>query len=224
MTFAKLSNEHFTPNQSINDALNEMIGGFPEPSRSRMRRKILHDIEALHRHQTDDADAAARHTFREFIVGWQLFQRGFNLEYDHEIGDQTPDWCDEPKKLAVEVFTCERGGTSDVVKRLVSGVSDKVGKYGRTIAANDLHFVVGVHGDFYSGLDDIDAEDAAANGRLFGAGPDLSGVIFFAETTVIPVPKADGTRGRKQLYRFRYFPNPGATRPIDLTDACSKCS
>lgn len=41
--------EFFTPNQSINDSLNEILAGFPEPSRSRMRRKIRHDIAALHK-------------------------------------------------------------------------------------------------------------------------------------------------------------------------------
>ena len=36
--------EDFTPNRSINASLNEMLAGFPEPSPSRMRRKILNDI------------------------------------------------------------------------------------------------------------------------------------------------------------------------------------
>jgi hypothetical protein len=212
--------EHFTDNQSINDDLNEILAAFPELSRSRMRRKIREDIATLRKLGTDDAEAQTRHTFREFLVGWQFFQRGYDLEYNRNIGGQTPDWCDESEKLVIEVFTCERGGTSDVVKRVVDCVRDKVGKYGRMVAAESLHFVVAIHGDFLSLLDDFDCQTAAKDGRLFGEEHDLSGVVFFAETNVVLVPRRDGSKRKKQLYRFRYFPNPLAACPIDLTEVC----
>jgi hypothetical protein len=215
--------EHFTSNRSINNALNEMLAAFPEPSPARMRKKLRQNNAILREQATPEADANARHTFREFVPAWQLFNFGFNLEYERPIAPQkTPDWFDETNRFVLEVFTCERGGNqTNVEKRVSDTISGKVCKYREAVVARSLHFVVGVHGDFHSNFDQIDCQDAALNGSLFSGDPDLSGVIFFAETKVVEIPQPDGTRERKQLYGFTYFANPIAARPIDLSDTCN---
>jgi hypothetical protein len=213
--------EQFTPNQSINDDLNEMLAVFPEPSQSRMRRKIRIDVAALLKLGTDDADAQARHTFREFLVAWQLNRCGFGLEYDQKIGHQTPDWHDHANNLVVEVFTCERGGNPNLQRRVADTITEKVNKYGQLVAANGLHFVVATHGDFISGFDLEDLRQAVKDRQLFVEHPDLSGLLYFAETKVQNIRRANGSIRRKQLYRFTYLPNPQAARPIDLSAACS---
>jgi hypothetical protein len=149
-----ITEEFFTPNQSINDSLNEMLAGFPEPSCSRMRRKIQRDIAALHKHRTSETERQCLHTFREFIAGWELFQHGYDVEYEKPLGTQTPDWVDETNKLVMEVFSFERHS----VKVAADRISEKVARYGQAVAANSLHLVVAMHGTFDSFFDDIDCE------------------------------------------------------------------
>jgi hypothetical protein len=216
--------EHFAGNRSINDSLNELLACSPEPSRSRMRKKIRQDIAALHKHRTAQSEEHAFHTFREFLVGWKLNQNGFALEYSKKVGGQTPDWFDESNGLILEVFTVEsRGNPANATKRAVDGVAEKVGRYRNLVLAQSHQFVVGIHGDFDGNFDQIDCEDVAVSGRLFGQAPELSGVVFFEATNVAFKRLPDGSLKKRQIYTYTYFPNPVAARPIDLTEACRAC-
>src|SRR5208283_4502416 len=88
-------NEQFAGNKNINAEIHEILGEFPEPTRSRMRKQILQDRDALKSQGTPQADENARHTLREFIVARCLNRNGFNLEYAEKLAEQTPDWYDE---------------------------------------------------------------------------------------------------------------------------------
>ena len=114
--------------------------------------------------------------------------------------------------------TCERGGTSDPVKRVAGRIREKATKYAEAIEERGLQFVVGIHGDFISCFDRDDCERAIRDGSLFDQHPELSGIIFFVEGPIEIVQQADGSKRRKQLYQFPYFANPNAIRKIDLTD------
>jgi hypothetical protein len=229
--------EQFAGNRSINDQINEILNGFTEPSRSRMRKEIRNAAKALHKHGTTQTEEQAFHKFREFLIGSQLNRNGFALEYSKSIGGQTPDWFDESANLVMDVFTIDSSGTADPTKRAVDSVAGKVSKYHKMINANSHHFVVGIHGAWgrtFDGdgihcawgnetFDQVDCEDVAVSGRLFGQAPELSGVIFFEATKVAFKRLADGTLKKKQVYAYTYFPNPNAARTIDLTEACRAC-
>jgi len=129
-------------------------------------------------------------------------------EYSPTFNGQTPDWYDDKEKLVVEVFTCERGGTSHPVQRVAKKITEKVAKYRQLIAARSLRYIVAVHGDFICGFDKEDCEDAIKAGNLFTDNLDLGGILFFGETHLIRVKREDGTTRRKQVYGFKYFERP----------------
>ncbi len=209
--------EQFAGNSAVNADIHNILSSFPEPSRSRMRKKIRQDKAALDRLGTDQADESARHTFREFLVARQLNSTGFCLEYNKSVNGQTPDWYDEQNKTVLEVFTCERGGSSSPVQRVATRLAEKATKYRALVRDKSLHFVIAVHGDFLTAFDAHDCEEAIADDRLFDRHPEVSGVIWFGETTVVREKQTDGSMAWKQLYGYSYFANTNATRRIDLS-------
>ncbi len=206
--------EILSPNQSINEDLHEMLGAFPEPSRSRMLKKIRHDRDTALNNPTENTDSNARHTFREFLVAYELLKYGLLLEYSRNLSGQTPDWYADKEKILLEVFTCERGGTSNLVRRVIDGIAEKTSKYRSLIESNSLHFLVGIHGDIFSGFDSHCCEDVMSDGNHNNL---LTGIIFFSETFVDKTILPDGSIRRKQRYSFRFFPNHSAARPFDLS-------
>lgn len=209
--------EHFAGNSAINAEIHNILSSFPEPSRSRMRKKIRQAKATLDRLGTDQADESARHTFREFLIARQFNSAGFCLEYDKSVNAQTPDWYDEKNRIVLEVFTCERGGSSSPVKRVATRLAEKATKYRTLVRTKSLHFVIAVHGDFAIAFDADDCKEAIAYDRLFERYPEVSGVILFGETNVVQVKRTDGSMARKQLYGYSYFANKNATRKIDLS-------
>jgi len=97
-------------------------------------------------------------------------------------------------------------------------LDEKVTKYSAAINSQSLHFVVAVHGDYLilPNYDEEDCKQSITDGRLFERYPELSGVIFFAETHARRIKQVDGSSRSKQLYGYWYFPNPDATRKLDL--------
>jgi hypothetical protein len=209
--------EQFAGNSAINAEIHNILSSFPEPSRSRMRKKIRQNKATSDRLGTDQADESARHTFREFLVAQRLNSTGFCLEYEKSVNGQTPDWYDEQNRIVLEVFTCERGGRSSPVQRVATRLAEKATRYRALVRDKSLHFVIAVHGDFLSAFDADDCEQAIADDRLFERHPEVSGVIWFGETKVVRVKQTDGSMARKQLYGYSYFANTNATRKIDLS-------
>lgn len=203
----KLVFSHFADNPNLHREIRSLLASFDEPSRSRMRAKIRHDRAAARDQGTEQADANARHTHHEFVLGRQLQRRGWRPEYNRKIDGKTPDWYDERARLILDVFTCERGGTTAPAGRVVARIAGKIRKYAQTARDHGLCFVVAVYGDRLSGLTAGDCERAIHEGRLFADHPDLSGVIFFT---------ADDTNIDGNAYAYTYFSNPTADRKIVL--------
>ena len=212
--------EQFAPNPDFDADIHQVLAdpNFSEASRQRMRKKIRDARDASLKHGTAQADADARHIFREFLPAKELNGHGFHLEYSENIDGRTPDWYDRDNNLLLEVFTCERGGTSDPVQRVASTIVKKVEKYRGVVENALLFFVVAVYGDFLIPFIDEDCRQAIDEGHLFDRHTELSGVIFFAESNFRNIQPIDGPSKlrRKQMYQFTYFDNPNATRKINL--------
>jgi hypothetical protein len=209
-------NEVFAGNSSINAAIHEMLVCFPEPSRSRMRTKIRQDARALRKQGTDQADEAARHTFREFVVAHRLNENGFRLEYNKKVERQTPDWFDEQSKLLLEVFTCERSGKCPAGQRIATTIATKATKYRELVHDKNLCYVVAVYCDFFICYFADDFADTIRENTIFETYPHVSGLVFFTDGDVYRVVQPDGSIGLKQDYRFTYFGNPTALMKIEL--------
>ena len=208
--------EQFAGNSSINATLHEILADFKDPSRARMLKAVRHARKSVRKHGTAEEDAKARHVFREFLVAHRLNCNGMALEYSRKVNNQTPDWYDESNHLLLEVFTCERGGTSDPVKRVAETIAEKVDRYSTLASVLAACLVVAVHGDFESLFESDDCEKAISDHKLFQTHDELSGVIYFAETSIERIRLADGSFGSRQLYGYDYFENATASRKIDL--------
>lgn len=211
--------EQFAGNPSINTDLHEILERTSEPSRSRMLKKLREHMRALEKYGSENVDEGARHMFRELLVGDKLNRAGYRLEFSPNIEGKTPDWYDEGSHLIIEVFTCERGGVSELEKRVAQSIEEKVTKYQKIIGTHSVSFVVAVHGDFVACLDFEDCEYLIADHHLFDRFPALSGVIYFSENGCKSVTGADGSTRRKQLYSYRFIANPSAERAIDLSES-----
>jgi hypothetical protein len=184
----------FSPNSAIDDAIKELLPNFSLGSQRRMQKAILHAKESAEKHRDENTDAAARHIFREFIPAAFLNQNGFAFEYEVRLIGRTPDWLDDSAKLMLESYTYERGGTSGLLERLTSSVTEKCTKYKDIIAANSFRFMVAVYLDFLTGISlDECREDVESFRSLFDTNNALWALLLFTETYA---------RGRTQYYGF----------------------
>ena len=175
----------FASNSAIDADIKRMLPYFSAESQGRMRKAILDAKKAVERHRDENADAGARHIFREFIPAAILNQNGFAFEYAKPIQGKTPDWLDATAGLMLESYTYERGGSSRFIDRVTSSVSSKCAKYNDIVAAKSLRFVVAVYLDFLTGmtLDDV-REDSELFRSVFDANDFLWALLFFTETQV----------------------------------------
>ena len=184
----------FSPNSAIDTAISEMLPDFSAESQGRMRRAILNAKKSAETHRDENADAGARHVFREFIPASILNQNGFALEYEKPILGRTPDWLDETARLMMESYTYERGGSSSFLDRITASVPDKCNQYKGIIATNSLRFMVAVYLDFFTGMSLEECrEDPELFRSVFDANPSLWAILFYTETHFI---------GSKQHYGF----------------------
>ena len=184
----------FSPNSAIDAAIKELLPNFSLGSQRRMKKAILNAKKSAEKHRDENTDAAARHIFREFIPVSILNQNGFAFEYEIRLDGRTPDWLDDSAKLMLESYTYERGGTSGLMERLTSSVTEKCAKYKDIIAANSLRFIVAVYLDFLTGISlDECREDVESFRSLFDTNNSLWALLFFTETQAF---------GRTQYYGF----------------------
>ncbi len=151
----------FSPNSDIDTAIKEMLLNFNEESQGRMRKAILNAKKSAEKHRDENADAGARHIFREFIPASILNEKGFAFEYEKPIQGKTPDWLDDTARLMLKSYTYERGGSSSLLNRLTSSVTCKCNKYKDIIAGNSLRFVVTIYLDFLTGMSLDDCREAS---------------------------------------------------------------
>ena len=184
----------FSPNPAIDAAIKGLLPSFSIRSQRRMKKAILNAKKSAEKHRDENTDAAARHIFREFIPAAILNQNGFAFEYEVRLDGRTPDWLDDSAKLMLESYTYERGGTSGLLERLTSSVTEKCTKYKDIIAANTFRFVLAVYLDFLTGISlDECREDVESFRSLFDTNDSLWALLFFTETYA---------RGRTQYYGF----------------------
>ena len=180
--------------------------------------------------QSDDPDQIM-HTFRELILGAYLISRGFRVRYDREINGKTPDWSilakeekvvrsiveltnfhiDKATKNEIEEQMRVRGmavywrdQNKDNVERLYHIIWGKAQAYKSLIKDLQVSYVVGVFGEFEAAVDFEEVCLCLYSDEfgLFGMYPELSGILYFGETT--------------GHYSFNYASNPNAVWTIEL--------
>ena len=140
--------KELSPNMAIDRAIKEMLPYFSDRSQQKMKSEIRRRGNAVIKQQTDNADAEARHIFREFIPVAALNSWGFEFEYNHMIDGKTPDWVDVSKQVMMDCYTFERGGSSPFTVRVGTNASAKCGKYAEIIKATSFRLVLAVYIDF----------------------------------------------------------------------------
>jgi hypothetical protein len=192
----------FASNPAIDAAIKEMLPYLSIESQGRVRKAILDAKRAVEKYRDENADAGARHIFRELIPAAFLNKQGFSFEYAQAIQGRTPDWFDATSGLLLESYTFERGGSSRYIDRITSAVSSKCAKYNDIIAEKSLRFIVAVYLDFLTGmtLDDCN-EDSESFRPIFDANDLLWAILFFTETQV-EGQLIDGKLHKTQHYGF----------------------
>jgi hypothetical protein len=173
-----------------------------------------------------------QHMFRELLAGAFMALQGFTPRYAPVILGQTPDWhfqregvgqCiaefrnfQSPDKIRNEQKRALEGDglrvwcdwMPDNTDRLWKSLLSKAGKYKNLAIQTDSPHIVFVHGLFSACLlaDEVEACLLGPDG-LFADHPDMSGAYHMYERGNVLNDPAAG-------YRFDYYPNPAATRPI----------
>ena len=175
------------------------------------------------------------HTGKELIVGVFIARLGYAPRYEPQLSGQTPDWLasdqkDKPKFLAevlnfhmnraieVEIdqattadgFWC--GDLPNSNDRLVASLSKKPAKYKALADRTTLPLVVFLYAWFDAFLSPHELRSLLVHDErgLLSDYPQLSGVYHFDD--------AINGIGQPPAYRFRYYPNPFASRPFNLPD------
>ena len=175
--------ETFSPNSSIDAAIKQMLDGFSETSQQRLKKAIRDAGAAARRQQTEQADAGARHIFREYIPAYELNRRGYQFEYEHPIDGKTPDWTDTTNQIILESYTFERGAKTPFVDRAKSNISKKCAKYETVVNKLSFKYVIAVYLDFCTGVDLDDLEYQGAEFLPeFSLNSHLTGLLFFTES------------------------------------------
>jgi hypothetical protein len=188
------------------------------------------------RKQSKDRRQVA-HTMIELIPGVFGARMGFAPEYEPKMEGQTPDWLffdpeakprffgdvlnfhlndSLEKKMGARIQTYG-WWDSDLPpseKRLYSSITEKAGKYKELANRVDLPFVVFVYGWFEAFLYPMEIKFClkGQSYKLFQDYPQLSGVYHFDDAA--PVGPEEVNPG----YRFHYYANPDASRPLALAD------
>ena len=175
--------ETFSPNSSIDAAIKQMLDVFNDTSRQRLKKAIRDEGAAARRQQTKQADAGARHIFREYIPAYELNRQGYQFEYEHPINGKTPDWTDTANQIILESYTFERGATTPFVDRVKSNISKKCSKYETIVNNLSFKYVIAVYLDFNTGVDLDDLEYQGAEFLPeFSSNSHLTGILFFTES------------------------------------------
>ena len=195
-------NEQLSPNRSMDRAIKDMLPHFSDRSQQKMKSEIRRRGTAAIKQRTENADAEARHIFREFIPAAMLNSCGFDFEYNHEIDGKTPDWIDVSRHSMMDGYTFERGGSSQFIDRVRSNVYAKCGTYSEIIKTGQFEFVVAVYIDCLSGTLLGECEEQRESFHCFFLDNEcLSGLLFFSED--------DLCRTTGQRYGFRWLAADG---------------
>jgi hypothetical protein len=171
------------------------------------------------------------HTYRELVLGAFLSSKGLRVKHDCVIDSKAPDWSildvegqsiigiveltsfhiDKATQNEIEEQMYVRGiavvwrdQNNDNVKRLYHAIWRKASVYRSLIRKLQIPYVVGVFGEFTVAIDFEEVRLCLFDDKtgLFGMYPELSGVLYFVESSGI--------------YSFNYASNPNALQAIEL--------
>jgi hypothetical protein len=173
----------------------------------------------------------------ELIPGVFAARMGFTPQYEPKMEGQTPDWrfldvngtflffgdvvnfhMEEPieKKIAeaMQAGVPWRGELPDSEERLYPSLRQKTGKYKELADKVNLPFVIFLYGRFEAFLHPKEIKSCLNNQQwgLFTDYPQLSGVYHFDDAL------STGHGWAEPGYRFCFYPNPNASRPLPLAD------
>jgi len=178
------------------------------------------------------------HTMIELIPGIFGARMGFIPEYEPNMEGQTPDCrfldpeakpcffaevvnlhmnedIEKEMRKALKIDDIWSGNLPNSADRLYPTLENKMGKYRALADKVDLPFVVFIYGWFNAFLDPVEIEYCLSNMEwgIFKKYPQLSGAYHFDNASL-----DGGYGGNNPDYRFRFYTNPDATRPLPLTD------
>lgn len=182
--------------------------------------------------QPHDSDQIM-HTFRELVLGAFLSSKGLRVKHDYVIDNKTPDWSildvegqsttgiveltsfhiDKATQNEIEEQMHARGiavvwrdQNKPNVERLYHVIERKASVYRSLIQKLQIPYVVGVFGEFTVAVDFEEVCLCLLDEKtgLFGRYPELSGVLYFVESS--------------GQYSFNYAGNPNALKVIELPD------
>lgn len=181
------------------------------------------------------------HTFRELLFGSYLIRNGWRVRAYQKIDGNTPDWCvlgdsDEPSGIIDVVNLHADKLTDDRVKmlfkqgkpaplsadeaadskRVYDSIKGKCIKYRELVKSRNFPYIIGLFPQFNI---PINHSQVVENLYLpptglfltedLGGYPNVSGLAFLSELSTI-----DNHDSLWMGYRFDYFPNPYARRPL----------
>jgi hypothetical protein len=179
------------------------------------------DIPAFVEKLTTQPLRAKFHTYRELLVGAHIRDQGFNVRYEQDVYEKTPDWSlfSEDEKLleVIDVVTLHQrnekereinnsirctnmwtGWITIPPEHIYRKLDDKAGQYASLADQALIPYVVALYGEFIASLspEEIAYVLNAYEGGWFKTRPEVAGVIYF----------------REHLFRFEFtcFSNPFA--------------
>lgn len=199
-----------------------------------VRRLHPHDIAPFVEKLTKLPLRPRFHAYRELLIGVHLRNLGFDVRYELEVDDQTPDWCvtnesGRPTEI-VDVLTLhQRNGKEAEIGRalrnegLWSGwitvppdhiyrkLNDKAGQYSRLSERFDAPYVLAVYGEFTASIAPSEIEHVlfARHGGWFSDNAGIAGLIYCRATS------------RPFEFEFTHYANPHAAHPSSLLCAAA---
>jgi hypothetical protein len=211
--------DEITGYPAIDDWANDFLPHLRPEDQARFRRRFR---------QQRNAHDQLLHTLRELILGGFLAKRGFNVEYERAINNQTPEWAivdHDSKAIAIVELTNFHGDsrTEREIKqalstgglwvgylppsgdRLYDRLREKSAKYKDLANEIDVPYIVAVEIELSTTVNGEELSDILHNPEygLFNLYPEVSGLVAFA----------DGSG-----YYMHYRPNPNAIRPFEIPE------
>jgi hypothetical protein len=214
-------------------------GVFPPEIKNSLRWLAQEDAGAFRRKLKQQANDPRQrdHTAIELMVGVFGKTLGYYPQYEPALGGQTPDWlfldsnnkpCFFAEVVSFHMATkiegqmhkaCQEGDVwCDYLPgsegRLLQPLRDKVAKYKMLADKMNLPFIIVVYGFFDAFLHPKEVSACLRDPEfgLFHDFPQLTGV-YLAESGM-PL----GIGPQREGYRFRFFANENASRPLILRD------
>jgi hypothetical protein len=211
--------DEITGYPAIDDWVNHFLPHLRTEDQAKFRKKFR---------QQKDAGDQLLHTLRELILGGYLAKKGFKVQYEPNINNQTPEWAivnPDLKVIAIVELTNFHGDarTEGEIKQALSAgglwigylppsggklydrLREKCAKYKNLANDIDVPYIVAVEIEFGTTVNGEELSDILNNPEhgLFKLYPEVSGLVVFI----------DGS-----AYYMHYQENPNAMRPFQIPE------